>query len=113
MTSRETSEYFMPSLPIEMPSEIVMVLKMMLLPPAASTPMKRVVGSKDYTALAFQGSNVDQALLDTLKLHVGDRREVLEASEVVAWVTGIGDEVVQLHGASGQVVRRCSDLFGR
>ena len=28
MTSRETSEYFMPSVPIEMPSEMVMVLKM-------------------------------------------------------------------------------------
>ncbi len=27
MTSRETSEYFMPSVPIEMPSEMVMVLK--------------------------------------------------------------------------------------
>ena len=38
MTSRETSEYFMPSVPIEMPSEMVMVLKMMALPPAASTP---------------------------------------------------------------------------
>ena len=29
MTSRETSEYFMPSLPIEMPSEMVMVMKTM------------------------------------------------------------------------------------
>ena len=36
MTSRETSEYFMPSVPIEMPSEMVMVLKMSALPPAAS-----------------------------------------------------------------------------
>jgi hypothetical protein len=38
MTSRETSEYFMPSVPIEMPSEMVMVLKITPLPPAASTP---------------------------------------------------------------------------
>ena len=38
MTSRETREYFIPSVPMEMPSEMVMVLKMRLLPPAASTP---------------------------------------------------------------------------
>src|SRR6202012_3536030 len=38
MTSRETSEYFMPSLPIDMPSEIVMVLKMIALPPTAFEP---------------------------------------------------------------------------
>ena len=38
MTSRETSEYFMPSVPIEMPSDIVIVLKIVPLPPAASTP---------------------------------------------------------------------------
>ena len=38
MTSRDTSEYFMPCVPIEMPSETVMVLKMIALPPAASTP---------------------------------------------------------------------------
>ncbi len=29
----------MPSVPIEMPSEMVMVLKMIALPPAASTPL--------------------------------------------------------------------------
>ena len=38
MTSRDTSEYFMPSVPIEMPSEMVMVLKMIALPPAAFAP---------------------------------------------------------------------------
>jgi hypothetical protein len=38
MTSRETREYFMPSVPMEMPSEMVMVLKMTALPPAALTP---------------------------------------------------------------------------
>ena len=38
MTSRETSEYFMASLPFEMPSETVMVLKTMALPPPALAP---------------------------------------------------------------------------
>ena len=38
ITSRDTSEYFMPSVPIEMPSDTVMVLKMTLFAPAASTP---------------------------------------------------------------------------
>ena len=38
ITSRETSEYFIPSLPIEMPSEMVMVLKMIALPPASLAP---------------------------------------------------------------------------
>ena len=38
MTSRETSEYRMPSVPMLMPSETVMVPKMMDLPPAASAP---------------------------------------------------------------------------
>ena len=38
MTSRETSEYFIPSLPIEMPSEIVIVLKIIALPPASLAP---------------------------------------------------------------------------
>ena len=33
MTSRATSEYFMPSLPMEIPSEMVMVLKTIALPP--------------------------------------------------------------------------------
>lgn len=35
MTSRETREYFMPSVPMEMPSEIVMVLNITAFPPAA------------------------------------------------------------------------------
>src|ERR1043165_8857896 len=39
MTSRDTSEYFMPSVPIEMPSLTVMVLKMTALPPALSAPV--------------------------------------------------------------------------
>ena len=39
MTSRETREYFIPSVPMEMPSEMVMVLKMTALPPALSMPI--------------------------------------------------------------------------
>ena len=35
ITSRDTSEYFMPSVPIEMPSDTVMVLKITGLAPAA------------------------------------------------------------------------------
>src|SRR5690606_6787295 len=38
MISRDTSEYFMPSVPLAMPSEMVMVLKITPLPPAASAP---------------------------------------------------------------------------
>ena len=38
MTSRDTSEYFIPSVPIEMPSEIVMVLNTIALPPALFVP---------------------------------------------------------------------------
>jgi hypothetical protein len=37
MTSRETSEYFMPSVPIEMPSLTVMVPKSCGIPPAPRT----------------------------------------------------------------------------
>jgi len=38
MTSLDTSEYFIPSVPIEIPSEMVMVLKITAFPPAASAP---------------------------------------------------------------------------
>src|SRR3954470_8554986 len=40
ITSRDTREYFIPSVPIEMPSEIVIVPKMMALPPASLTPIE-------------------------------------------------------------------------
>ena len=40
ITSRDTSEYFMPSVPIEMPSETVMVPNATGLPPAALTPVE-------------------------------------------------------------------------
>src|SRR5690554_1225123 len=38
ITSRDTSEYFIPSVPLAMPSEMVMVLKITPLPPAPSAP---------------------------------------------------------------------------
>jgi hypothetical protein len=38
ITSRDTSEYFMPSDPIEMPSETLMVLNTIALPPASFAP---------------------------------------------------------------------------
>ena len=38
MISRDTSEYFMPSVPMEMPSEMVMVLKITALALAALAP---------------------------------------------------------------------------
>ena len=38
MTSRDTNEYFMPSVPLAMPSDMVMVLKITPLPPAAFAP---------------------------------------------------------------------------
>ena len=41
MTSRETSEYFMPSVPMEMPSEIVMVLKISALGPGGGGSRRR------------------------------------------------------------------------
>src|SRR5271168_2418777 len=45
MTSRETSEYFIPCVPIEMPSEMVMVLKMSGLLPAFATPSAAAMAS--------------------------------------------------------------------
>ncbi len=38
ITSRDTSEYRMPGVPIEMPSDTVMVPNVVLLPPAALAP---------------------------------------------------------------------------
>ena len=45
ITSRETSEYFMPSVPIEMPSEIVIVLKTTALSPASLMPCATLTAS--------------------------------------------------------------------
>ena len=45
ITSRDTSEYFIPCVPIEMPSEIVMVLKMSGLLPALATPSAAAMAS--------------------------------------------------------------------
>src|SRR5271170_4653918 len=53
MTSRETREYFMPCVPMEMPSEIVMVLKMSGLLPALATPSAAAMAS--WSMWALQG----------------------------------------------------------
>src|SRR6202522_2204761 len=53
MTSRETSEYFMPSDPMEMPSEMVMVLKMIALPPARLAPAS--ASRANWSMWALQG----------------------------------------------------------
>src|ERR1700735_192758 len=45
MTSRDTSEYFIPCVPMEMPSEMVMVLKMSGLLPALATPSAAAMAS--------------------------------------------------------------------
>ncbi len=45
MTSRDTREYFIPCVPIEMPSEMVMVLKMSGLLPALATPSDAAMAS--------------------------------------------------------------------
>ena len=51
MTSRETSEHFMPSVPIEMPSLIVIVPKTCGMPPAARTPRAARSASSPIPAL--------------------------------------------------------------
>jgi len=45
ITSRDTSEYFMPSVPLAMPSEMVMVLKITPLAPAAFAPFSASIAS--------------------------------------------------------------------
>ena len=50
-TSRLTSEVFMPSVPIVMPSEIAIVLYSMGVPPAARTPRR---GGKPFFAILFK-----------------------------------------------------------
>ena len=72
MTSRETSEYFMPSEPMEMPSETVMVLKMMALPPASLAPFSASqrqlvnvhVARRDH---APGGGDADDGFLEILR----------------------------------------------
>ena len=51
ITSRLTSEYFMPSVPMEMPSEIVMVLKIIALPPALLAPRSASCASRSMCIL--------------------------------------------------------------
>ena len=50
----------MPSVPMEMPSEMVMVLKMMLFPPAASTPLADSLAKRSMCML--QGVTMLQVL---------------------------------------------------
>ena len=45
ITSRDTSEYFMPCVPMEIPSEMVMVLKIRPLLPALATPSAAAIAS--------------------------------------------------------------------
>ena len=53
MTSRLTSEYFMPSVPIAMPSEIVGVPNTCALPPASS--MAAIAASASFCRPLLQG----------------------------------------------------------
>ena len=53
ITSRETSEYFIPSVPIEIPSEIVIVLKIVAFPPAESMP--RADSRANWSMCMLQG----------------------------------------------------------
>ena len=53
ITSRLTSEYFMPSVPIAMPSEMVGVPKIWALPPASSMPA--TAASASFCSPLLQG----------------------------------------------------------
>ena len=53
MTSRLTSEYFMPSVPMAMPSEIVGVPKTWAFPPASSMPA--IAASASFCRPELQG----------------------------------------------------------
>ena len=58
MTSRETSEYFIPSDPIDIPSETVIVLKITALPPALLMPFSAL--SARVFMCILQGVTIDQ-----------------------------------------------------
>ena len=58
MTSLETNEYLIPRVPIEIPSEIVMVLKRTDLSPASSTELHMVCANSLMCML--QGVTFDQ-----------------------------------------------------
>ena len=51
MTSRDTSEVFMPLVPIVMPSEMAMVLSSIGVPPAARTPSFTLAASARWLKL--------------------------------------------------------------
>ncbi|MNC22993.1 hypothetical protein D3C75_710020 [compost metagenome] len=58
ITSRDTSEYFMPSVPLAMPSEMVMVLKITPLAPAAFAPFS--ASSASLSMCMLQGVTMAQ-----------------------------------------------------
>ena len=58
MTSLETREYFIPSEPIEIPSEIVIVLNITAFPPAELTPIS--ASSAKSLICILQGVTIDQ-----------------------------------------------------
>ncbi|OIQ63810.1 hypothetical protein GALL_546470 [mine drainage metagenome] len=60
MTSRDTSEYFMPSVPMDMPSAMVGVPNICGLPPAARTPS--IAASARRCRPELQGVTVEWAL---------------------------------------------------
>ncbi len=51
ITSLETKEYFIPSVPMEIPSEMVIVLKITALPPASFAPAAASRASSSICAL--------------------------------------------------------------
>ena len=51
ITSRDTKEYFIPSVPIDIPSEIVIVLKMMDFPPFLSTDLADILANSSICIL--------------------------------------------------------------
>ena len=73
MISRDVREYFMPSVPMEIPSETVMVLKMMGLPPAEDTPASKPVKKKKekLDPRVYQARIVDRFSKDGSSYRVG------------------------------------------
>ena len=118
MTSRETSEYFIPSVPIEMPSEMVMVLKMTALPPASLTPARRLPRQlvDVHVArrhLAPRRADADLRLLEILaresdRVQHGapggarrDRRAPSRSADVVSLATRMSQSAMGRRGAGG------------
>ena len=103
MTSRETRLYFMPSVPIAMPSEMVGVPKIWALPPASSMPCDRGVGELLQARVARRDRRVA----------VGDAdHRLLEVAFLVA--EGVVHRPVRRAGdALGDVAGSTVDRHGR